>query len=46
MPEVRAEYIGAEDLFGDGDVGFNAWEGETSVDIQPRDFRVISIRKY
>lgn len=45
-PEVRAEYITARDIMDDGKVGFDAWNGEVSVKVGPRDFRLISIRKY
>jgi hypothetical protein len=46
MPEVRSGYLGASDLYGEGGVTFNAWDGEVEVAIKPRDYRVISIRKY
>jgi len=46
MPEVRAGYLDCRDLYGEGDVRFNAWDGEVEVSIKPHDFRVLSIRKY
>lgn len=46
MPKVRAEYIRATDLETGKNANFDAWNGAVDVNIPPRDFSLISVRKY